>query len=304
VRYPVHVGRGEHWHGVPPDARDPEPVRLPPRDALGADDVYMPAGWFAAGGDPEAGDSVPATRLWCDAAVFKRFPVTNLEYLAFLNDLVAAGRDDEALAAVPREEGGTAGVAGAALYGRDGDGRFVLRADSQGDVWQLDWPVVMIDWSGAGAYCDWFAARTGQPWRLPAEFEREKASRGVDGRLYPWGDLGDPSWSCMHDSHRGKPLPAAIDTFPVDESVYGLRGMGGNVRDWCADRYVRELRPAPDSRVVPDLRPSIAPGEDPRRVYRGGSWVGSPRTIRCACRFGSLATGRLPFTGVRLARDA
>lgn len=303
VRYPVSIGRGEHWDGVPPDAREPERIRMPYSRELDEDDVYVPAGWFRAGGDPDAGDSVPSTRLWCDGFVLKRFPVTNRAYLMFLNDRVAAGRETDALAAVPREEGGTAGALGAALYGRDDDGRFVLRADSQGDVWQPDWPVVMVHWGGALAYCQWLTEVTGEPWRLPGEFEREKAARGVDRRLYPFGDTADPSWACMNDSHAGRALPAAVDAFPVDASVYGVRGLGGNVRDWCADPFLRDLRPAQGSRILPPaLDPELDLASTARRVYRGGSWVGTPRTMRSASRFGSVPGGRLAYLGLRPAR--
>ena len=73
------------------------------------------------------------------------------------------------------------------------DGFFELVADAEDDLWQLDWPVMMVDWFGASAYANWYAKKTGRPWRLPSEFEWEKAARGVDGRFYPWGDKFNPS---------------------------------------------------------------------------------------------------------------
>lgn len=54
VRYPVHIGRGEHWDGVAPEAREPLPVRLPGVGELGPEDCLVPAGWFRSGGDPDA----------------------------------------------------------------------------------------------------------------------------------------------------------------------------------------------------------------------------------------------------------
>src|SRR5690606_3887054 len=57
VRYPVRIGRNEHWMGVRPGAREPSPVLLLPEQSLEPDDVYVPAGWFLSGGDPLASES-------------------------------------------------------------------------------------------------------------------------------------------------------------------------------------------------------------------------------------------------------
>ena len=123
----------------------------------------------------------------------RRSPVTNREYLAFLNDLVARGNEAEALRWVPREMGGHEGAAGAILYGRAQSGEFQLVEDAQGDRWLADYPVMMVDWACAVAYARWLADNTGQPWRLLHEMEWEKAARGVDGRMFPWGDQYDAS---------------------------------------------------------------------------------------------------------------
>jgi serine/threonine-protein kinase len=77
VRYPVAIGRGEHWHGVPPEGGDPMPIPLPRSRELGPDDCYVPPGWFACGGDPHQVRSLSARRIWVDGHIFRRFPVTN-----------------------------------------------------------------------------------------------------------------------------------------------------------------------------------------------------------------------------------
>ncbi|MCB9780927.1 MAG: SUMF1/EgtB/PvdO family nonheme iron enzyme [Alphaproteobacteria bacterium] len=300
VHYPVHIGRGEHWDGVAPGERDPTPVPLPGRDDLGPDDCYVPPGWFWSGGDPEAPSSLPRRRLWCDGLVVQRFPVTNRRFIAFLDDLVAQGLDDEALRHVPRERGGQSGEEGAAIYGRDADGRFVLRADADGDVWQPDWPVLHVDWHGARAFCDWQARRSGRPWRLPAELEWEKAARGVDGRAFPWGDRADPSWALLRETRQDVHEPAVVDSFPVDESVYGVRGMGGNVRDWCAGIHEADGPALPDLRVRPDEAPADAPD---LRSNRGGLWGGPARYARCANRFWCAATNRNSSLSLRPFRS-
>jgi len=297
VRYPVWVPRQGHWDGVRPGSRDPHPVWLPPVGWLGEDDVYVPAGWYRSGGDPEALNSGPARELWCDALVVQRFPVTNAQYLGFLDDLVAQGREAEALRHAPRERAGGAGENGALIYGRHPDGRFFLRADADGDVWDPEWPVVHVDWHGARAYFVWLAERTGRPWRLPGPLEWEKAARGVDGRFYPWGDRLDPSWCRVRPSWEGRVPrdigPALVDSHPIDVSPYGVRGMGGNVYDWCLDtegRVVDKITLAPEVGDT-DVR---AP-----RAVRGGSWVAYPRHARSACR-NRLAPGfRSPHYGFR-----
>ena len=80
----------------------------------------------------------------------------------------------------------------------------------------------------------------------------------------------------MTDSHRGDRLPAVVDSYPVDESPYGVRGMAGNVKDWCLDEI------------------------DGKRVTRGGSWLSSERNIRLATRNSSSPTFRSDSFGIRL----
>ena len=297
LRYPVDIGRGEHWAGVPPGASGSLPVRLPRVGELGADDRLVPAGWFLCGGDPEAVDGLPRRWLWCDALVFKRFPVTNREYLVFLDDLVQTGREEDALRWMPRERG-TAGE-GAPVYGRDGD-RFVLRPDSDGDVWQESWPVSLIDWFAASAYARWYAARTRQPWRLPGEIEWEKAARGVDGRYFPWGDTLDPSWCCMRASHPGRSQVHVVDTFPTDESVYGVRGLAGGVSDWCADRFSNRGPPLDGDCVPPPPEDLDAVGTTVR-AFRGGHWAGAYWNARVAGRAQVSSGSRYLAIGFRLA---
>lgn len=230
--------------------------------------------------------------MWVEAHVFRRFPVTNAQYLAFLDDLVAQGRVDEALRHAPRERGATARDQGAVIYAFDGT-RFSLRPDADGDVWEPAWPVVMVDWHGARAFAAWESARTGQAWSLPGELAWEKAARGVDGRAFPWGDAFDPSWACMMNSHAGRRLPAVIDRFPVDESPYGVRGMCGNVSDWCLDPF------SPEGPAVHDGRATLpehatASHDTTRRAYRGGAWFGSEAGARLASRNGVDASFRGP----------
>ncbi len=252
VRYPVEIPRGGHWDGVPPGGRAPAPIALPAADALGPDDVYVPAGWFQLGGDERASAAVAGRRAWCDAFVVRRHPLTNRE------------------------------------------GRALGWATAAPD----DLPLVQVDWADATALAAREAARTGQPWALPAELAWEKAGRGVDGRAFPWGDPFDPSFACLGDSHAGAPAVVPISAFPLDESPYGVRGLAGNVRDWCADPWRPDGPETPGDRVVPAL-----PGRpEDWRVRRGGSWGDPPTRARLADRDWYYPHYRYDYVGVRLFR--
>ncbi len=183
------------------------------------------------------------------------------------------------------------------MFGRDEDGRFLLLPDADGDVWQPDWPVVLIDWEAAHAFASWHAATTNRPWRLLGELEWEKSARGVDGRHYPWGDVLHPSWTCVRGSHPQRPLPAGVDSYPVDTSVYGIRGLGGNAQDWCADGFRLEGPPLEGARVPPP----VAEGNGASRCLRGGYFSGTDRVARSAYRTRVDSWYRLEFLGFRLA---
>ncbi|MCK6504296.1 bifunctional serine/threonine-protein kinase/formylglycine-generating enzyme family protein [Myxococcota bacterium] len=301
VRYPVAIGRLEHWHGVAPGASAPHPILLPPEGAIGPDEVYVPAGWCQVGGDPAATRPLPGRRLWVDGFVLDRHPVTNREYLAFLDDLVARGDLAAADDCIPRERSARQGVPGAPVYARDEAGRHHLVPDAEGDTWDLDWPVVLVPWTAARDFAAWRAARTGLPWRLPSELEWEKAARGVDGRAYPWGEHLDLTWCLTQDSHAGRMMPTRVQAFPEDVSIYGARGMGGNVRDWCREADGETERAMEGDRLR--LVPLVEGDPDLLRLSRGGCWYSHHRDARTGSRVKSPQAFRAAGVGIRLARS-
>lgn len=303
VRYPICIHRQEHWHGQAPGETSPRAIWLPTTHDLTEQEVYVPAGWFWAGGDPSSSDGFARQQIWVEGFSIKKFPVTNAEYQEFLNDLVAQGREEEALRCVPRERASTEGEAGAMIYKRDQDGHFVLGPDADGDIWELEWPVMMLDWRSAWAYTQWLRQRTHQDWRLPTELEWEKAARGVDGRFYPWGNHFDASWCCMRDSHTtARLMPARVDSYPVDISPYGVRGMAGNCRDWCHDVYVSAGH-IQSRMALPPVPVDAVENPHCYRNFRGGSWLGQAATIRLAERHHALAYNRASHLGFRVCRS-
>ena len=234
----------------------------------------------------------------------RRFPVTQADFLTFLNDLVDQGRDQEALRHAAREHGqGSWSQPGETLYGRDAQGHFFLKPDHEGDIWQLQWPVFLIDAWGAWAYAEWFSARTGQQWRLPGELEWEKAARGVDGRPFPWGQHLDPTFACVRQSHVGQPLPAEISQYPSDVSPYGVRGLAGNMVERCADPWDATGPVVRDGRAVPAPQTRPPGGSEAYHTSKGSSWFNYPRYARAAWRTRSAWTDRAISVGFRLARS-
>ncbi len=247
------------------------------------------------------GHSFPRQRLWCDSFVIDRFPVTNREYLTFLDHLVDTGREEQALRWAPLRPAHDKGDP-RMVYERSSQGGFNLTRDSLGDFWQLDWPVVLVNQAGASAYCAWRAERTGQPWRLPCELEWEKAARGVDGRRYVWGAHLDPSWCVYRDSpSTRKYLPAGAHGLPVDERPSGVRGMCGNTRDLCwsaAERFGLL-----DCQRNPLEEPEAPEAESRPMVLRGASFACPPSVVALSSRGLILPTRRSPNAGFRMIRS-
>ncbi len=291
ARYPVRIGRGARWEGIPPGEDRPQKIPLLPHDALEDNDRYVPAGWFQAGGDPDAPDGLSAREVWVDGFIVQRDPVTNAEYLAFLNDLLARGRPEEAARHAPSSPDS------AQRPYRLGPAGYALDMDGSGQRWRADAPVVLVDWEGARAFAAWRAAREGHPWRLLHDLEWEKAARGVDGRPFPWGEHFDPARAAMVSSHAGAPHPGPVDAFPRDESPYGVRGMAGNVRDWCQNGYLRDGDTAHGQRVREDRSMTAD-----YRLVRGGSVFSMAALCRAAARMATAPGDRLLGLGFRLGR--
>lgn len=294
VTYPVFVRRQQHWDGVAPGGSVARPIRLPRVGELGADDRLVPAGWFACGESRTSYTTFAPHDRWVDGMVVRASPVTVRDHLAFLNDLVERAGAEAAWRVVPRERASQAGAVGSPNVALEG-GRFVRRPDADGDLWSLDWPILNLDWPSVCAFARWEAARTGLPWRLPGEFEWEKAARGVDGRAFAWGDHPEPTYACVREAAPDRPLPADVQGFPHDTSPYGVRHTVGNVREWCATAFSPVGAPP---RVLDDP-------DDPtvERVLRGGCWFQSLTAAWAAGRFSLGGANRSDILGFRLVRS-
>ena len=155
---------------------------------------------------------------------------------------------------------------------------------------QPDHPVVCVSWNDALAYVRWLAKLTGQPWRLPSEAEWEKAARGADGRLYPWGDTFDKTRCNTDASAIGR--TTSVGRYPNGKSLYHVHDMTGNVWEWTCSLLMKYPYRKNDGRENLDSTGN--------RALRGGSWDDFSRNARAACRIWSRAINRYSSHGFRL----
>ena len=226
VRYPVWLERGGRWAGPT--------VPLYTDEQIGSDFVYVPPGPFKAGGDPEALDSGPSRSVELPGYLVARRHVTVKDWCEYLADLMQTD-PAAALRQVPRQPSLKMSESYYWPTPPRGEAWRAPVQDRDGDLWLADWPMMSIPWHDAVAYADWAARKRGLPLRLPTEAEWEKAARGVDGRLYPWGDLFDPALCRMRASSSRQGVPAPVGAAPTDVSVYGVLDTAGGMRDYCGD---------------------------------------------------------------------
>jgi iron(II)-dependent oxidoreductase len=207
--------------------------------AAGAQEmVTIPAGAFTMGRDDGPTDERPAHEVKLAAFTIERFPVTNARFADFLNAVGPLNSTGERLFDVEDPDARIHQVSGRWLPDRGYEQH----------------PVVEVSWAGARDYCAWRGKR------LPTEAEWEKAARGADARLYPWGSTPPDRRRAQFGARFNETAP--VEAFPAGASRYGVQGMAGNAWQWVSSMY----RPYPYD--AKDGREDLAAG--PVRGTRGG----------------------------------
>ena len=264
----THGAMRAHWPiTLAPGAHCSIEVAPPAACALGDDEVVVPGGRAQLGGDSLASEAEETITADVPTFVIQRYPVTFGEWFDFLEELGPVLAE----AHKPRTTVGTSS------WDLAKSGMII-------DPYKL--PVFGVSAVSAEAYAAWLSQKTGKKWRLPTEIEWEKAGRGTDGRVYPWGEHFDATFCKMRDSRAGVSMVEPIGTYAADVSPYGVRDLAGGVADWC----------------IPDPR-RTAPREPREVVSRGGAWCDWAIDCRLASRRRYLATEHSARVGVRLARD-
>lgn len=155
--------------------------------------------------------------------------------------------------------------------------------------WIDDHPMVNVTWYEACAYAKWAGAS------LPTEAQWEKAARGTDKRMYPWGR----NWHAdrCNEPYTGPKMTQRVGNYPNGVSPYGCMDMAGNVWEYCADRYASDYY-----EYSPDKDP-IGPEIGKYRVLRGGSWdLGHQYRFHCAYRGYASTDDRQSSIGFRCVK--
>jgi iron(II)-dependent oxidoreductase len=177
-----------------------------------AEIVQIPGGMFSMGRDDGPANEQPGHQTFLPTFYIDRNLVTVVEFTAFVQAKGPTGPHGEMYLDV-----------------HDPDNRIQQRDG----VWLPDrgfelHPVGEVSWYGALAYCQW------RQKRLPSEAEWEKAARGTDGRLYPWGnDLPRPD--LVFFGFRGQTVP--VGQYPTGASPYGVLDMAGQVWEWTTSIF-------------------------------------------------------------------
>jgi formylglycine-generating enzyme required for sulfatase activity len=226
------------------------------RPADGMVMVYVPAGEFLMGSSEADAlaedDEKPQHTVYLDAFWIDRTEVTNAQYRKCVE-------------------------AGACLQPGCWDNENYNAPDQ---------PVVCVTWDDARAYAAWAGGR------LPTEAEWEKAARGTDGRIYPWGNSAPGCDKANYEGCVGR--SATVGSYLTGASPYGVLDMAGNVQEWVADWY--------DGRYYgrSAARNPEGPDSGEYRVLRGGSWYRDPGLARCASRSGYIPDNFYSRVGLRV----
>jgi sulfatase modifying factor 1 len=224
--------------------------------------IAIPEGSFLMGSDSGQDCEGPVHRIWINAYALATTQVTNAEYELFLRATNSAPPPH-------------------------------WQEPNFHDPQQ---PVVAVSWFQAAQYCEWLAAQTGRPYRLPTEAEWERAARGgLEQKQFPWGD--DPPQSLPDYATRWLTAPEPVARYAPN--ALGFYDIGDNVHEWCSDWYDPNYYAA--SPEHNPRGPERSPADPQRKSSRGGSWRHHVKVARCSARSSIPPEFQYADYGFRLA---
>lgn len=221
--------------------------------------VHVPAGLFVMGSNPNADfyaqqDELPQIRVELDEYWISKYPITVAQFTIFTNATNRVAPFD-----FPQKSG---------------------------------YPAVNVSWYDALVFCRWASDLTSKQVRLPTEAEWEKAARGTDGRLYPWGNEFDPErLNCAEAKISGM---TPVDGFASGASPFGAWDMAGNVWEWVNDWY------KPDYYAERPAHNPQGPETGYYKALRGGAWFSDRAHVRAADRTHFNPENRYDYVGFRV----
>ncbi len=244
--------------------------------------VEIPAGWFLMGTNRVDNNpfgletqydntEFPQRRIWLDTYQMDRYEVTLGEFLAHMH------HQQQPVSTELRH----------LIW-------HLISVHFIPDQVLAPWPALYVTWEEAAGFC------LAQGRQLPTEAQWEKAARGTEGHVFPWGlsaprdDLAVFGQYHVHEI----PLVAAVDGWEEGRSPFGLHHMAGNVAEWVQDWSGFDYYP-----MSPNRNPQ-GPKKGRYKVVRGGSWKSRPQMLRTATRGGAFPDQRAATIGFRCAQNA
>ncbi|MCS6304625.1 MAG: formylglycine-generating enzyme family protein [Nitrospira sp.] len=229
----------------------------------GAPMVLVPAGEFVMGSDKGDEDESPPHRVYLNAFYIDKFEVTNGQFAKYV----------ETIQSEPP-------------WGF---------TDKETPLIHAERPVRWVNWMDAMGYCLWIGKR------LPTEAEWEKAARGTDERVYPWGNDPPTSVHAVYGlKEGGAETVSVIGNHKMGQSPYGVQDLAGNLYEWVMDWYAEDFY---SSFINGSAINPRGPGEGAAKVQRGGSYINTPYRLRSSFRTKGDPTEQDPNVGFRCAQD-